>query len=232
MRARRNCWVGQKPLRLEWRDAQKAQVLAPACTRTRPSTCGCSSSTGRSRALSTAHGASRPRSRQLQTASQEERGEWDRRGDDSVSGDSCSTAVNSKFYATPPAALPDKNYGGIGPLLRSLGRAARWPARGGKPEMTISPDSQSGPRGAAPWPPPICLPPDLFRGAVARRRRAESGRTRRSMTASFWRRVVGAHFVDAFLMLAINVALRCTIAAVPGPGDVRPAGCCWAPLPA
>ena len=104
-----------KPLRLEWRDAQHAQVLG--------------SSMRENDAIYLwlqFEGDSEPRAyrlpwsiqaaQQLQTATQE--GEANGTGVQMTmsAGDSGLDEREPKFYAAPQAALPDKNYGRIGPL--------------------------------------------------------------------------------------------------------------------
>ena len=104
-----------KPLRLEWRDAQKAQVLGSSMRENEAIYVWLQFGDG-----------SEPRAyrlpwsiqaaQQLQTAAQE--GAANGTGVEMTmsAGDSGLDDRELKFYATPQPALPDKNYGGIGAL--------------------------------------------------------------------------------------------------------------------
>ncbi len=103
-----------KPLRLEWRDAQKAQVLGSSMHEN-----------GAIYLWLQFDDGSEPRAyrlpwsiqtaQQLQTATQE--GEANGTGVEmTMIGEAGLDEREPKFYATPQPALPDKNYGRIGPL--------------------------------------------------------------------------------------------------------------------
>jgi hypothetical protein len=104
-----------KPLRLEWRDAQRAQVLGSSMHENEAIYVWLQFDDG-----SEPRGYRLPWSiqtaQQLQTASQE--GAANGTGVEMAlsSGDSGLDGREPKFYATPQPALPDKNYGSIGPL--------------------------------------------------------------------------------------------------------------------
>ncbi|HUL05072.1 MAG TPA: hypothetical protein VLV76_01995 [Candidatus Acidoferrum sp.] len=104
-----------KPMRLEWRDPQHAQVLGSSMRENDAIYVWLQFDDG-----------SEPRAyrlpwsietaQQLQTATQE--GEANGTGVQMTmsAGDSGLDQREPKFYATPQAALPDKSYGRIGPL--------------------------------------------------------------------------------------------------------------------
>jgi len=103
-----------KPMRLEWRDAQHAQVLG-ASMRENEAIYVWLKVDGQSEPRSYRLPWSIQAAQQLQTAMQE--GEANGTGVQmTMTGDNGRDQREPKFYATPQAALPDKNYSRIGTL--------------------------------------------------------------------------------------------------------------------
>jgi hypothetical protein len=103
-----------KPMRLEWRDAQHVQVLG-ASMRENEAIYVWLQFDGQSEPRAYRLPWSIEAAQQLQTAMQE--GEANGAGVQmTMTGDNGLDQREPKFYATPQAALPDKNYGRIGTL--------------------------------------------------------------------------------------------------------------------
>jgi hypothetical protein len=103
-----------KPMRLEWRDAQHAQVLG-ASMRENEAIYVWLQVEGQSEPRAYRLPWSIQAAQQLQTAMQE--GEANGTGVQmTMTGDNGLDQREPKFYATPQAALPDKNYSRIGTL--------------------------------------------------------------------------------------------------------------------
>jgi len=103
-----------KPMRLEWRDAQHAQVLG-ASMRENEAIYVWLQVDGQSEPRSYRLPWSIQAAQQLQTAMEE--GEANGTGVQmTMTGDNGRDQREPKFYATPQAALPDKNYSRIGTL--------------------------------------------------------------------------------------------------------------------
>jgi hypothetical protein len=103
-----------KPMRLEWRDAQHAQVLG-ASMRENEAIYVWLQAEGQSEPRAYRLPWSIQAAQQLQTAMQE--GEANGTGVQmTMTGDNGLDPREPKFYATPQAALPDKNYSRIGTL--------------------------------------------------------------------------------------------------------------------
>ena len=103
-----------KPMRLEWRDAQHAQVLG-ASMRENEAIYLWLQFDGQSEPRAYRLPWSIQAAQQLQTAMQE--GEANGTGAQmTMTGDNGLDQREPKFYATPQTALPDKNYSRIGTL--------------------------------------------------------------------------------------------------------------------